>query len=217
MGEQTVTKHARAHGSLLAPAEKRALIWMAERLPGTYLATTHGRLPHRASESRSDRAQNPAGRRHGLSALQAVGRGGGPAPPVQRGVRQRVGRGQRRVHRTLRESARDALRRGKSAGDYDLLGTQFPGGRPFRVRRPPSRERLPQSDVARAGGRSEEASHARRGGMGSPPSVVAHPGSAQNTHWATRPVRPQPTTGCSVMRCRSSDRSVPRTAVRPAM
>lgn len=33
MAEQTVTKHVREHGSLLAPAEKRALLWMAERLP----------------------------------------------------------------------------------------------------------------------------------------------------------------------------------------
>ena len=89
MGEQTVTKHARAHGSLLAPAEKRALIWMAERLPGTYLATTRGRLPHRAAESRSDRAQNPAGRRHGLSALQAVGRCRGHALPSVRRWRHR--------------------------------------------------------------------------------------------------------------------------------
>ena len=33
MAEQPVPKHVREHGSLLAPAEKRALIWMAERLP----------------------------------------------------------------------------------------------------------------------------------------------------------------------------------------
>ena len=33
MTEHIVSEHVREHGSLLAAVEKRALIWMAERLP----------------------------------------------------------------------------------------------------------------------------------------------------------------------------------------